>query len=118
MEKINGTSGSEVVKAVPKFVQEADADERILSGMEQAVLRDRARGMGDLELRYFLQFIKTDYMVEELARRDAEAHGILADVREKTFQISSSMSTDDLLELINEIRNIVTIGGQNYVKKG
>ena len=86
---------------------------RILSGIEKSVLRDRARGADEQEIRYFLRYIRADFLRDELARRNEAAEKMILELREATRSIPSNMNYDDMTALINEVRDIVRSGGGN-----
>lgn len=81
---------------------------RHLSGLEMSEIASRARGMQEVELRYFLKCIPTTIILEEIARRE----GVIIDKLNAVCALWDELAIDkpldqmDILEKEDVIRQL------------
>lgn len=81
---------------------------RQLSGLEMSEIANRARGMQEVELRYFLKCIPTTTVLEEIARRE----GVIIDKLNAVCSLWDELAIDkpldemDILEKEEVIRRL------------
>lgn len=102
----------DIVSNVPDFGtgEVSKTGLRVLSGIEKASLRERLH-CDDAELKFMLRYVRFDLMQDELNRRQQAAQDIVDALRERTRSIPSRMEYDEMMSLINDVREIVKIGG-------
>ena len=67
---------------------------RHLSGLEMSEIASRARGMQEVELRYFLKCIPTTIILEEIARRE----GVIIDKLNAVCALWDELAIDKPLD--------------------
>ena len=80
---------------------------------EKEALRTITRGMEDEERAFLLKFIPTDYIQDELVRREEVVNITLGQIRDVINMINDDMILNEKEEMLNNVIEIITKKHEN-----